>query len=115
MMAERVYPAPWAAPSFVAPTITERVEPWATEYDEVSREHPDFYADFSECGEPDPEFYQSTPRLMALDDRLEALRAKAFREVANPDYDAEQAASWREQQRRRGNQTRIRVGQSWNP
>jgi hypothetical protein len=110
---ERYPIADWfGSPQYAQETITERVEPWATQYDEQSWELP---YDCPECGEPDAKFYTPTPLLVELQDRLEALRRRGFREVPNPDYDPERAAAYWAKQRDRYNQTQITVGQSYAP
>jgi hypothetical protein len=99
-------------PSYTRQTLQERIEPYATEYEELEEEHPDH---FSDGDEPDPEFYQPTERLLRLEAKLELLRRKAFRTVPNPDYDPEGAEKFWQELRERQNQTTIEVGQSYAP
>ncbi len=110
------FAAPWfrafGAPPYVVPITIERVEPFATEYDTLHRGHPERYAEY---GPPDSEWYTPTPKLLDLEARLDALYAKAFRGVPNPDYDPERAAAWHEKQRARLSQFDIEVGQSYTP
>lgn len=94
-------------PRYALRELHERVEPWATYYDEARRELP-----WHEYGEPDPLFYQPTPLLIELQDRVDALGRKAYRVVPNPDYDPERAEEW---YRQRGpiNQVKMEWGQSY--
>jgi hypothetical protein len=103
---------PFGPPKYARKTVTERVEPWATQYDELEREHPDHFL-CSECGgEVDPEFYEPTPKLLALDAQLDALKARGFREVPNPDYDPVRAEEWCAR-RSPLNQKKVTWGQSF--
>lgn len=104
----------WAPPVYARETLTERVEPYYSQFHELEMAHPLSWSDGHDA-EPDPEWYTPTPKLLALDAELSALRAKAFREVPNPDYDPERAAAWREQQRARFSQKTHYVGQAYTP
>jgi rubredoxin len=102
---------PFGPPRYAQKTITERIEPFATGYDELWHTHPDYWACPGCGGQPDPKFYAPTPELLALDAALDELRAKGFREAPNPDYDAGRAAEWK---RKRGpfNQQKVTWGMS---
>jgi hypothetical protein len=101
---------PWVRPRYAQTTIQQRIEPYATQYDDLARDLPWF-----EDGEPDPEFYQPTPRLLALEAQLDDLRTQGFREVPNPDYDDDRARAWEAKWVRPYNAATIEVGQSSHP
>lgn len=92
-------------------TIKERVEPFATEYDSLTDQLPWLGDD----GPPDPRFYRPTPRLRRIWKRLDELRPQAFRTVLNPEYTEECAEEWERNRRKPFNQTKIVIGQSYNP
>jgi hypothetical protein len=109
----RDYPATrllWGRPLYAQETITERIEPFATQYDEVSDQLPWF-----EDGPPDPEFYTPTKRLRRLWNKLDTLKPLAFRQIPNPDYDPIRAMEWKANRRKPFDQVKIQVGQSYNP
>lgn len=102
-----------AVPDYAKRTITERIEPWATNYDELQRELP---YDCPECGGPEKEFYRPTRKLHKLDRRLARLEAKGFREVPNPAYDEERAEAWKQRYRPQPVfAEKIMVGQAYTP
>jgi hypothetical protein len=106
-------PRPFARPLCTRETIQEPVEPYYTSLQSLKSQLP---YECSECGgEPDPAFYQPTEKLLNLQKGIAALEPKAWREIPNPAYDPEKAAAWEKDRSVRFNQTRIEVGQSYNP
>jgi hypothetical protein len=103
--------SPFGPPLYARKTVTERIEPFATEYDALWKTHPDYWACPDCGGQPDPKFYAPTLELLALDAALDELRAKGFLEIANPDYDAERAAEWK-RKRAPLNQKKVTWGMS---
>ena len=102
---------PWVRPQYARTLIDERIEPFATQHDKLVSQLPWF-----ENGPPDEEWYTPTPKLRRLWKKIDALYAKGFRKVPNPDYDAERAAAWEAKWVRRPyGATTIVVGQSYNP
>lgn len=99
-----------ATPLCAQPTIQERVEPFATEYDRLVAQLPWF-----EDGPPDEEWYTPTPKLVALWDKIDAVKPKAFRTVPNPVYAEACAEAWERDRRKPYGQIDIKVGQSYNP
>jgi hypothetical protein len=97
-------------PGCARQTVEKPVEPYHTHYKRLSNKLPWF-----EDGPPPRKWYKPTRKLLELQERVENLRNKAFRTVPNPDYTEECAKEWEQNRRKPYGQTRITVGQSYNP